>query len=116
MKKINSSHVGISQGQEILFSDFADGGEMWTGDGPRERRVVVQFSEPYRDAPSVTVAMSLWDVDQSTNVRADVEAENITSTQFDIVFRTWGDTRIARARASWMAIGPVSDDDHWDVP
>ncbi|CUH84520.1 H-type lectin domain-containing protein [Thalassovita mediterranea] len=116
MRKISNNNVGVEQGQQNLFSDFEDGGEMWTGQGARECRVTVQFSEPFRAAPNVMVSMSMWDVDQSTNVRTDLEAENITPQQFDIVFRTWGDTRVARARAGWMAIGPVADEDHWDVP
>jgi hypothetical protein len=32
------------------------------------------------------------------------------------VFRTWGDTRIARVRIAWMAIGELSEGDDWDVP
>ena len=39
----------------------------------------------------------------------------ITGTGFQLVFRTWGDTRVARVRADWTAIGPVKDDDDWDV-
>ncbi|MEC8667985.1 MAG: H-type lectin domain-containing protein [Pseudomonadota bacterium] len=34
---------------------------------------------------------------------------------FDIVFRTWGDSRIARARVGWMAIGEVGAPGDWDV-
>ncbi|MCG7494199.1 H-type lectin domain-containing protein [Thalassobius sp. Cn5-15] len=116
MKKIASNTVGVEQGEQTLFSDFEDGGEMWTGEGTRERRVTVAFADPFRAPPNVMVSMSMWDVDHSTSLRADIEAENVTATQFDIVFRTWGDTRVARARASWMAIGAVADDDHWDVP
>ena len=39
----------------------------------------------------------------------------MTPDGFALVFRTWGDTRVARVRATWMAIGPVRDDDTWDV-
>ncbi|MBM3606823.1 MAG: hypothetical protein FJX25_19655, partial [Alphaproteobacteria bacterium] len=28
----------------------------------------------------------------------------------DIVFHTWGDTRIARMRVQWMALGAVPDE------
>lgn len=116
MRKIASNMVGIEQGEQILFSDFEDGGEMWTGNGPRERRVTVEFNDSFRAPPNVMVSVSMWDVDHSTSVRTDITAENVSTTQFDIVFRTWGDTRVARARASWMAIGAVADEDHWDVP
>jgi hypothetical protein len=61
------------------------------------------------------VSMSMWDIDNKTNSRADLVAENITAKGFDLVFRTWGDTRVARIRADWMAIGPVADEDDWKV-
>jgi len=31
------------------------------------------------------------------------------------VFRTWGDSKVARIRADWMAVGEVADDDAWDL-
>jgi hypothetical protein len=40
------------------------------------------------------------DLDKDTNVRADVQAKNISATGFDLIFRTWGDTRVARVRLS----------------
>ena len=115
MKKLKTNCIGIDQGDAYIFSDFEDGGEMWTGEGDRERRHTVRFSQTYRSPPAVTCGVSLWDLDHSTNVRSDVTAENIGRSQFDIVFRTWGDSRIARVRVNWMAIGELTDDDHWDV-
>lgn len=115
MKILNASLVAIDQGNTDLFEDFTDGGPMWTQQGTREKRVRVTFEHPFAEPPSVQVSLSMWDVDYSTNVRADLEAEKVTKKGFEIVFRTWGNTRIARARASWMAIGPARDDDMWDV-
>lgn len=88
---------------------------MWTGSGPREVRHVQAFSEPFQSPPVVTVGISMWDIDRKTNSRVDISADNITATGFEIVFRTWADTRIARIRADWMAIGQVRDDDDWDI-
>jgi len=34
---------------------------------------------------------------------------------FDLVFRTWGDTKVARVRIGWIAIGPVKSDDDWEL-
>lgn len=115
MKRISSHVVGISQGSQHLFSDFQDGGAMWTGTGPREMRVAVVFDEPYHAAPSVQAHLSMWDMDQKHNARADVSVDEITETGFTIVFKTWGDTRVARARADWLAIGPVVSEDDWTV-
>ncbi len=105
--------IGIEQGDNVLFSDFEDGGEMWTGKGPRERRLVVAFGRAFLKPPSVFVALAMWDFDNARNARADVSAEKITEDTFDVVFKTWGDTRVARARVRWMAIGPVSNEDDW---
>ena len=89
---------------------------MWTGQGAREKRVAVIFETSFTDMPSVLIGISMWDIDHKTNSRVDISAEAITETGFEIVFRTWGDSRIARIRAGWTAIGPVADEDAWDVP
>jgi len=116
MKQISSSFVGIDEGDDVLFSDFEDDGEMWTGSGPRERRQSIRFSRAFKAKPSVFVTLSMWDMANGANARADVVAENITKKGCDVVFRTWGDTRVARARVHWMAIGGLPSEDDWDVP
>ena len=115
MKRISSNSVGIEQGSRVLFSDFADGGVMWTGQGARESRHLVAFKEAFSEPPSVMASMSMWDIDHKHTSRADITAENITETGFHLVFRTWGDTRVARVRADWMAIGAVKGDDDWEL-
>lgn len=115
MKRIFSGTFGIQQGSRMLFSDFADGGVMWTGSGPRESRHVVRFKEPFSDVPAVHVSISMWDTDHKHNARADVSAEHISEKEFHLVFRTWGDTRVARIRADWLALGAVQDEDDWQV-
>ncbi|MFL4470312.1 H-type lectin domain-containing protein [Tateyamaria armeniaca] len=115
MKRLENHLIGIDQGDAILFSDFEDGGEMWTGRGQRERRRRVAFSEEFRVPPSVHVSISMWDVDTKTALRADVSAELIDAAGFDLVFRTWGDTRVARVRVAWMAMGEVRQPDEWDL-
>ncbi|WP_299747283.1 H-type lectin domain-containing protein [uncultured Tateyamaria sp.] len=115
MKRLRNHLIGIDQGDTVLFSDFEDGGEMWTGRGQRERRRRVSFSEPFRTEPSVHVSISMWDVDTASALRADAMAETITKDGFDLVFRTWGDTRIARVRLAWMAMGELRQVDDWDL-
>lgn len=105
--------IAIDQGDDVLFSDFADGGEMWTGRGDRERRKAIKFGAPFLAAPMVQIALSLWDIDHARNARADVTAERITAKGFEAVFRTWGDTRVARVRVRWMAIGATAHEDDW---
>ena len=115
MKKLRSTIIGVDNGDEVLFEDFEDGGEMWTGRGQRERRRRIRFSERYLNAPTVQLSISLWDMDAGTVLRADVTAEAITEDGFDMVFRTWGDTKVARVRIAWCAFGELGDDDVWDV-
>jgi hypothetical protein len=106
----------VDRGSIILFSDYEDGGVMWTGHGPREMRRAVRFTEAFTGVPVVHVSLSMWDMDQKTNQRADISAEVISPEGFEIVFKTWGDTRVARVRADWMAIGDAADEDDWDIP
>ncbi len=105
MIRLRNHLIGVDQGETAMFSDFEDGGAMWTGKGPRESRQSVEFSEAFRTAPSVQASISLWDIDTENLIRAEVSTDNVSETGFDLVFRTWGDTRVARIRAAWMAIG-----------
>ena len=115
MKRMTSGTIGIEQGSRVLFSDFADGGVMWTGQGDRESRHQITFQEPFFEVPSVIVSISMWDTDHKHNARADISAEEISLAGFQLVFRTWGDTRVARVRADWIAMGGVRSDEDWDV-
>ena len=115
MRTFGNHTIGVDQGDLVLFSDFEDGGEMWTGEGPRLTRHHVGFAERYDAPPVVQVSLSMWDISNGTNARADVTSENVTRDGFDIVFRTWGDTRVARVRVAWISIGQVRSDDTWDL-
>lgn len=98
-----------------MFSDFEDQGEMWVGHGPREVRREIAFSEPFLEPPEVQAGLSMWDIAQVSNQRADLSVASVTEDGFTLVFRTWGDTKVARVRADWIALGPLDDEDQWDV-
>lgn len=115
MRKIASHMIGVDQGDVVLFSDFEDDGKMWTGEGPRLHRTKVKFADAFDAPPAVTVALSMWDMSNTANMRADVQAEKVDRKGFEIVFRTWGDTRVARVRVAWQAIGAISDEEAWDI-
>ena len=115
MKRMRNHLIGVDHGEVVLFSDFEHDGLMWTGDGARQTRALVEFSESFRDVPAVQVHLSMFDMDNSTNARADLQAEDITADGFAIVFRTWGDTKIARVRVAWQAIGELRQADEWDL-
>ncbi|MFP7672085.1 H-type lectin domain-containing protein [Marivita sp. S0852] len=115
MQIVNSARVGIAQGSVDLFSDYEIGGEMWTGEGLRSRSQWVAFEQPFSVPPAVHVTLTLWDMDSAHNVRADLKAEKVSETGFEAVFQTWKDTRVARVRISWLAVGAALTDDDWDV-
>lgn len=115
MKRMRNHLIGVDHGDVVLFSDFEHDGVMWTGEGARQTRAHVEFSESFRAAPVVQVNLSMFDMSNTTNARADVQAEDITADGFAIVFRTWGDTKIARVRVSWQALGELRQADEWDV-
>ncbi|MBD2560474.1 MULTISPECIES: H-type lectin domain-containing protein [Nostoc] len=76
-----------------------------TGSGERTYRVTVKFNSPFRQPPKVSLALSGQDAGGSTNIRLKLIAENITVDGFDLVYKTWFDTLIASAWATWTAIG-----------
>ena len=115
MKRFDNKLIGIDQGETVLFSDYESGGDMWTSEGDRMRLHTVRFTEPFRTPPAVQCALSMWDIDSGTNARIEVSAENITETGFEVVFRTWADTHVARARVRWMAIGELYHEDDWEL-
>lgn len=115
MKRIASHLIGVDQGELILFSDYENDGDMWTGTGERERVVSVAFSQKYRKAPAVHCSMSLLDLATGPSIRTDVATRDITEIGFKIVFRTWEDSRVARIRVAWMAIGELPDDEEWEL-
>lgn len=115
MRRIGSHLLGIEQGEVLLFSDFENDGQMWTGTGPRCVRHVVSFDESFVEPPSVRVWLTMWDIAHGATARVDIGAADVERHRFAIVFHTWGDTRIARARAGWLALGPLRDDDTWEV-
>lgn len=115
MLRFTSHVVGVDRGSLVLFSDYQDGGAMWTGEGARQLRRSVEFSDAFLMPPVVQVSLSMWDIDHKHNGRMDISAEQVSAEGFEIVFRTWGDTRVARVRADWLAIGALPNDDDWEI-
>jgi hypothetical protein len=114
MTKILSSALAIDQGDVLVFSDLEDGGEMWTGKGDRSRTARVNFREQFREKPMVSLGIKMIDADGGANLRYDLILEDVSATGFNIRFKTWGDTKIARASVNWGAIGAAYSDNDWD--
>ena len=116
MVKVYSRYaMAISQGSNLLFADFEDQGPMWAGSGAREVRKRIDFEAPFLSIPVVNVSVSMWDFDNGTNQRGDIAAENIDPAGFELVFRTWGDTQVARIRADWIAFGEMHHPDDFEL-
>ena len=88
MQRIESHIVGVDQGDIVLFSDFEKDGDMWSGNGPREARASINFSESFRTVPTVRCWLTMWDVSNETIARMDVAAEAVTETGCELIFRT----------------------------
>ncbi|RVT86537.1 hypothetical protein DXV76_00110 [Rhodobacteraceae bacterium CCMM004] len=115
MQIVITGALGILQGREWMFSDFEEQGPMWRGAGVRRVTRVVAFDPPFAAAPAVHAGMGMWDTDQSTNGRGDIIVEDVTAESFSLAFQIWDDTRVARVRIDWIALGPVPDPEAWQV-
>jgi hypothetical protein len=115
MRRIDVHRLGIDEGEELLFSDFENGGPMWTGEGFRRLDKVIAFGTPFLAPPTVRVWLTMWDIANTATSRVGISAKDIGCERFTLSFHTWGDTRIARVRAAWLALGPLRDDEDWQV-
>lgn len=115
MHRISQGAVGVTRGASLLFSDHESNGPMWQGEGSRVVRQTVRFTSAFLTPPVIHVAIAMWDIAGGSNQRADISADKVTAESFEIVFRTWGDTRVARIRAEWLAIGAVRHEDDFEV-
>ena len=88
-----------------LFNHVDENGPMWSGDGDREVRFKLRFTASFQRIPHITLRISGMDSSCGQNLRFSLAAEAVTSESFVIVFKTWGDTKIARASVNWTAIG-----------
>lgn len=98
-----------------LFSHFDSDGEMWAGKGERSIRHRVQFNIEFMKSPIVQIAITFMDADSNQHLRYMLIADNVSKNNFDIVFKTWSDSRFARVWVNWTAIGEKRDPQMWDV-
>lgn len=77
---------------------------MSSGQGERVFDVDVPLRGAWTSPPLVLANLSLVDADQATNLRLQVLVVSVGTTSFKLRFRTWADTRIWSAGATWFAI------------
>ena len=83
----------------------SEGWNLATGGGVREFSWPIPFELPFGTPPVVQVALSGFDLDQRDSARISVAPTNLTAEGFDLVVRTWEDSRVYGVEASWIAIG-----------
>jgi len=105
---LHVGHVQVISASDELFNHVDDNLPMWAGDGDRSVRVQFKFTAPFEQPPALTMGVVGIDCDHSANLRYHVFAEAISTTGFEAVMVTWGDTHVARASVSWQAIGQVA--------
>ncbi|MCV3212003.1 RICIN domain-containing protein [Plectonema radiosum NIES-515] len=93
-----------------VYNGYLDsqGSQGWTlnsGSGERTFTTTVKFNSPFRVPPQVSLAISGQDVGIAKNIRLQVIAKNITVDGFELTYKTWFDTVVFSAWATWTAIG-----------
>ena len=82
--------------------EFFDGS--WKGE--REIPVRVNFTPPFRNhVDYVTVSLKKIDIGDGINRLEVHTGSKIDTTGFDLYFKTWHDSIVWNAEASWIALG-----------
>lgn len=106
-QQITSPLVGVQviTAAGELFNHVDENGPMWADDGDREVRFKLRFATGFQRAPHITLGISGLDSSCAQNLRFSLATDAVTPEGFVIIFKTWGDTKIARASVNWSAIG-----------
>jgi hypothetical protein len=64
----------------------------------------VKFKQPMPKQPAVILGFTSLDAGADKNLRARVEATDVTTTGFNAKFTTWSDSVTYGLSASWIAI------------
>ncbi len=72
---------------------------------PRSFTAHVNFDTPFGNVPIVHVGISGFDIDNRDTSRLSAHASAISPTGFDLVIKTWLNTRVYKVEISWLALG-----------
>lgn len=109
-RKLEINGLQIISAADELFNHVDKNLPMWAQDGDRVVRVDITFARAFADVPSVTLGLTGIDAAHDQNLRYALKALDIKREGFAMEFSTWSDTHIARASASWLAIGKAKPD------
>lgn len=76
--------------------------------GERSILVPVKFLTPFKVKPDVVVALTFVDSDKSTNFRINITADQITKEGFNVIVKTWYDSKVYHVEGTWTAVAPAS--------
>jgi hypothetical protein len=83
----------------------SQGWNLETGTGRREWRQPITFTKAFKSAPEVVLGLTSIDTGNAAHSRLNIEAENVTTTGFDLVCWTWDDGILYGIWAEWLAFG-----------
>jgi hypothetical protein len=90
------------------FVRFTNGGHyMNTGKGERTYEERIYFEEKYEKIPHVMTSISGLDEDNkdSSAIRIELKEEKIDTAGFNLIIRTWDDSRLFNIKVTWTAFG-----------
>lgn len=108
--KLELNGIMILAAADELFNHVDTNLPMWSQDGDRMVEEKITFTRGFAEVPCVTLGLTGIDAAHDQNLRCALQAVDVTKEGFVIKFATWGDTHIARASASWQAIGKAKPD------
>jgi hypothetical protein len=108
---IRRAHRAIAQVErqmvqigEVDSRDVPGFSQLKQGDQDREVSLRVQFRPPFAARPKVVVCLRKFDVEDPKGIpRLSVEAHQIEPDGFHLYFKTWRDSKVHNAAASWIA-------------
>ncbi|MEM7531399.1 MAG: H-type lectin domain-containing protein [Chloroflexota bacterium] len=103
---VTAAKLNIDVKQTLIQGSLVHSPVNWdlqNGKGDRAYTETITFDQPFDREPAVWVSLSRVDIENTANQRIEVYSTNITQDGFDLVFKTWSDTRVAGASAMWIA-------------
>jgi hypothetical protein len=94
----------VQTGTVLYNYSVTPGWPMTSGTGHRPFSAKISFPQPFREPPTVTVALTGLDSDHRVNTRITIAAENVTKEGFTLSALTWADSIIYGVWGIWLAL------------
>jgi len=94
----------MESGRITMHSDESEW-RLHEGEGNRSADKIVHFQAPFQSPPQVIVGLTMVDIERNRNARLAVEVTDVQTGSCQVEFKTWLDTLVWGAEASWIAFG-----------